>query len=128
MQRSIDRTIGRRPSRLIVHRWSLIATTSRMIPHDGCCHRYSPIVVRDSTTTRRHRSRYATAAGDRRKHCRSVASWPNRNQSYDPEIVRSGVTAVLVSQNPPDRTILDHTTGCNVAKVQAIGKVCYDHQ
>ena len=25
-------------------------------------------------------------AGDRRKHCRSVAPWLNRNQSYDPEI------------------------------------------
>ena len=33
-QRSIVRTIGRRPSRLIVHR-SLIATTSRTISYDG---------------------------------------------------------------------------------------------
>ena len=78
IQRSIDRTIGRRPSRLIVHR-SLIATTSRTIPCDGSCHRYSPI-VRDSATTRRDRSRYATDAGDRSKHCRSVAPWPDRNQ------------------------------------------------
>ena len=83
MQRSIDRTIGRRPSRLIVHR-SLIATTSCTISYDGSCHRYSPI-VRDSATTRRGRSRYA--AGDRSKHCRTVAPWPNRIQSYDPEIV-----------------------------------------
>ena len=42
------------------------------------------------------RSRYATAAGDRSKHCRSVAPWPNRNKSYDPEIVRSGVTLALL--------------------------------
>ena len=41
------------------------------------------------------RSRYAIAAGDRSKHCRSVAPWPNRNQSYDPEIARSGVTVAL---------------------------------
>ena len=87
-QRSIDRTIGRRPSRLIVHR-SLIATTSRTISYDGSCHRYSPI-IRESATTRRVRSRYATAAGYRSKNCRSVAPWPKRNQSYDPEIVRSG--------------------------------------
>ena len=95
MQRSIDRTIGRRPSRLIVNQ-SLIATTSRTISCDGSCHRYSPI-VRGSATTRRDRSRYATAAGDRSKNCRSVAPWPNRNQSYDPEIVRSGVTVALRS-------------------------------
>ena len=63
MQRSIDRTIGRRPSRLIVHR-SLNATTIRAISYDGSCRRYSPI-VRDSAITRRDRSRYATAAGDR---------------------------------------------------------------
>ena len=91
MQRSIDRTIGRRPSRLILLRWSLIATTSRKISYDGSCHRYFPI-VRDSPTTRRERSRYAIAAVNRSKYCRSVAHWPNRNQSYDPEIVRSGVT------------------------------------
>ena len=41
------------------------------------------------------RSQYATASGDRSKHCRSVAHSPNRNQSYDPEIVRSGVTVAL---------------------------------
>ena len=97
MQRSLDRAIDRRPSRLIVHR-SLIATTSRTISCDGSCHRYSPI-VRDSATTRRDRSRYATAAGDRSKKCRSVAPWPNRNQSYDPEIVRSGVTVALASRD-----------------------------
>ena len=34
----------------------------------------------------------ATAAGDRSKHCRSVPPWPNRNQSYDPIIVRCSVT------------------------------------
>ena len=83
MQRSIDRTIGRRPSRLIVHQ-SLIATTSRTMSYD------------DSANTCRDRSRYATtAAGDRSKNCRSVAPWPNRNQSYDPEIVRSVVTVAL---------------------------------
>ena len=109
-----DRTIGRRPSRLIVrsvatidrticrraqliaHR-SLIATTSRRISYDGYFHRYPPI-VRDSANTRRDRSPYATAAGDRSKHCRSVAHWPNRNQSYDPEIVRFGVTVALVAR------------------------------
>ena len=86
-------TIDRRPSRLIIHR-SLVAITSSTISYDGSCHRYFPIVC-DSTTTRRDRSRYATAAGDRSKHCRSVTPWPNRNQSYDPEIVRSGVTVAL---------------------------------
>ena len=93
MQRSIDRTTSRRPSRLIVHR-SLNATTSRAISYYGSCHRYYPI-IRDSAITRRYRSRYVTAAGDRSKHCRSVAPWPNRNQSYDPLIVRSGVTVAL---------------------------------
>ena len=93
MQRSIDSTIGRRPSRLIVHR-SLIATTSRTISCDGSCHRCSPM-VRDNATNRRDRSRCATAAGDRSKYCRSVAPWPNRKQSYDPEIVRSGVNMTL---------------------------------
>ena len=92
MQRSIDGTIDRRPSRLIVHQ-SLIATTSRTISYDGSCHRYSPI-VRDSATTR-DRSRHATAAGYRSKNCRSVAPWPNRNQLYDPEIVRSVMTVSL---------------------------------
>ena len=65
MQRLIDRNIGRRPSRLIVHR-SMIATTSLTILYDGFCHRYSPI-VRDSATTRRDRSRYADAVEDRRE-------------------------------------------------------------
>ena len=32
------------------------------------------------------------AAGDRSKHCRSVARSPNSNRSYDQTIVRSGVT------------------------------------
>ena len=47
IQRSIDRTIGRRPSRLIVglHR-SLIPTTSRTISYDGSCYRYFPTVRR----------------------------------------------------------------------------------
>ena len=69
MQRSIDRTIGRRSSRLIVHR-SWIATTSRTISYDGSYHRYCPI-VRDSVTTHYDRDRG------------SFAPWPNRNQSYD---------------------------------------------
>ena len=55
-------------------------------------------IVRDSATTRRERSSYATAAGDRSKHCRSVAPWSNRNQSYDPDIVRSGVTVTFAVQ------------------------------
>ena len=110
MQRSIDRTTSRRPSRLIVHR-SLIATTSHTISFDGSCHRYSPI-VRDSATTRRYRSRYTTAAGDRRKNCRSVAPWSNRNQSYDPEIVRSGVT-VTISTHLTNRDI-------NVSKMKLV--------
>ena len=109
MQRSIDRNIGRRSSRLIVHR-SLIATTSRTISYDGSCHRYSPI-VRDSATTRSDRSRHATAAGDRNIHCRSVAPSLNRNQSYDPEIVRSGVTVafavrVELEPNPSNNNVL----------------------
>ena len=86
---TIDPTIGRRPSRLIVrHDWSydrssgaitdrslhrsLIATTSRTISYDGSCHRYFRI-VRDSATTRRYQSPYASAAGYRSKHCRSFA-------------------------------------------------------
>ena len=35
------------------------------------------------------------AAGDRSKHCRSVTHWPTRNQSYNPEIVRSVMTVAL---------------------------------
>ena len=97
MQRSIDRAIGRRPLRLIVHR-SLIAPTSRTISYYGSRHRYSPI-VRDSATTRTDRSRYATAAGYRSKHCRSVAPRPNRNQSHDREIERSDVTVALGVRN-----------------------------
>ena len=101
---TIDRTIGRhdwsydRSSGAMtdLHR-SLIATTSRTISYDGSCHRYFRI-VHDSATTRRYQSPYATAAGDRSKHCRSFASWPNRNQSYDPEIVQSGVTVALVAR------------------------------
>ena len=56
------------------------------------------VIAADSATTRRDQSPYATAAGDRSKHCRSFAPWPNRNQSYDPEIVRSGVTVALVAR------------------------------
>ena len=70
---------------------------SRTISYDGSCHRYFRI-VRDSATTCISKSPYATAAGDRSKHCRSFAPWPNRNQSYDPEIVRSGVTVALVAR------------------------------
>ena len=65
-----------------------------MISYDGSFRPSSPI-VRDRATTHTDRSQYATATGDRSKHCRSVAPWPNRNQSYDPEIVRSGVTVAL---------------------------------
>ena len=89
-----------RSPRLIVqsdvgrNNWSLVAPTSRKISYDGSCHRFSPI-VRDSATTCRDRSLYSTTAVDRSRHCRSVASWPNRNKSYDQEIVRSGVTVAL---------------------------------
>ena len=65
---------------------------------------YSPI-VRDSATTRN-----ATAAGDRSKHGRSVSPWPNRNQSYDPEIVRSGVTVALEARALTHRAIYYDTT------------------
>ena len=51
-QRSIDRTIGRRPSRLIVHDRSLIATISRTISYDDPCHRYSPIVLYEQDPAR----------------------------------------------------------------------------
>ena len=79
---TIDRTIcGRRAQWLIVHR-SLIATTSCTMSYDGSCHRYSPI-VRDSATTRRDRSPYSTAAGDRSKHCRSIAINHTIQKSYD---------------------------------------------
>ena len=57
----------------------LIDTTSCTMSYDGSCHRYSPIVC-ESATMRGDRSRCATAAGDRSKHCRSVAPWSNRNQ------------------------------------------------
>ena len=103
---TIDRTIGRhdwsydRSSGAItdrsLHR-SLIATTSRTISYDGSCHRYFRI-VRDSATTRRYQSPYASAAGYRSKHCRSFAPWHNRNHSYDPEIVWFGVTVALVAR------------------------------
>ena len=97
--RSPDATINfsyhRSPVIPLSVRRSLIANTSHTISYDGSCHRYSPIVC-DSATTCRDRSRYATAAGDRSKHCRSIAPWPNRNQSYNPEIVRSGVTVALL--------------------------------
>ena len=96
-------TIGRRMPRLLVR--SVAGDNDRLIVpsvagrhdflYDGSCHRYSPI-VRNSATTRRDRSRYPTATRDRSKRCRSVAHWPNRNQSYDPEIVRSGVTVALL--------------------------------
>ena len=122
MQRSIDRTIGRRSSRLILHR-SLIPNNSRTISYDGTCHRYSPI-VHDSVTTRIDRSRYATAARDSSKHCRSVAPWPNRNQSYDPEIVRSGVTGALSRQLSVNMTLTTIETMIPPSKkiVQLYGK------
>ena len=82
---TIDWSYHRSPA-VTVDRFSvvdIIATTSHTISCDGSCHRYSPI-VRDSATTRRARSRYATTvAEDRNKNCRPVAPWPNRNQSYD---------------------------------------------
>ena len=90
-QRSIDRAIGRRSPRSIVHR-PLIATTSPTISYDGSCHRYSPI-VRDSVEIDRGMRPLLDIVV--LKHCRSVAPCPNRNQSYDPEIVRSGVTVNL---------------------------------
>ena len=78
--------------------------------YDGSCHRSSPFRV-DRATTRttnrtmtyhqqKDRSQYATASGDRSKHCRSVASSPNHNQSYDQAIVRSGVTVALRVAGP----------------------------
>ena len=52
-------------------------------------------IVRRPTTSKKDRSQYAIASGDRSKHCRSVARSPNHNQSYDQAIVRSGVTVAL---------------------------------
>ena len=78
-------------------------------PRDGSCHRSSKIIVGRTTarTTSRtmtdhqqkDQSQYATASGVRSKHCRSVARPPNHNQSYDQQIVRSGVTVALLSRS-----------------------------
>ena len=90
------------------HDWSydrsFMATTSRTISFDMmdlvidllqsvliARRRVRPI-VRWPTTTKKDRSQYTTASGDRSKHCRSVVRSPNHNQSYDQAIVRSGVT------------------------------------
>ena len=81
MQRSIDRTIGHRTSRLIVHK-SLIATTSRTISCDGSCHRYSPI-VRDSATTRRPLLEIVAKISDR-SHLGPIATNRAIQKSYDP--------------------------------------------
>ena len=109
---------SRRIPRLIVrsivggHDWSydrsFMATTSRTISYDMmdlvidllqsvliARPRVRPI-VRWPTTSKKDRSQYATASGDRSKHCRSVARSPNHNQSYDQAIVRSGVTVALL--------------------------------
>ena len=108
---------SRRIPRLIVrsivggHDWSydrsFMATTGRTISYDMMCRvidllqsvliarpRVRPS-VRWPNTSKKDRSQYATASGDRRKHCRSVARSPNHNQSYDKAIVRSGVTVAL---------------------------------
>ena len=49
-------------------------------------------IVRRPTTSKKDRSQYATASGDRSKHCRSVARSPHHRQTYDQAIVRSDVT------------------------------------
>ena len=51
----------------------------------------------DLPPAKKDRSQYATASGDRSKHCRSVARSPNHNRSYDQAIVRSGVTVALLN-------------------------------
>ena len=71
-----------------------------------------PIVERttDCTMTyhqQKDRSQYATASGDRSKHCRSVARSPNHNQSYDQAIVRSGVTVAKAPVKPGLRPCYD---------------------
>ena len=95
MQRSIGRTIGLRPSRLIVHR------SLRSLPLVARFHTMAlAIDILQSFVIARprveiDRDMRPTAARDRSKHCRWVAPWPNRNQSYDPEIVRSDMTVAL---------------------------------
>ena len=74
--------------------------------------RYSTIVVDRATTrtttrttnrtTTYHQQERPIAVCDRfwrsySKHCRSVARSPNSNQSYDQQIVRSGVTVALLN-------------------------------
>ena len=109
---------SRRIPRLIIrsivegHDWSydrsFMATTSRTISYDmmGLVELLQSVliarprvrpIVRWPTTSTKDRSPYATASGDRSKHCRSVAHSPNHNPSYDQAIVRSGVTVALRS-------------------------------
>ena len=95
------------------HDWSydrsFMATTSRTISFDmmdlAIDLLQSVLIVRPRvrptvrwpTTSKKDRSQYATASGDRSKHCRSVSRSTNHNQSYDQAIVRSGVTVALVT-------------------------------
>ena len=88
MQRSNDRTIGRRPSRLIVHR-PLIATTSRTISYDGSCHRYSPIVCDIATTREVDRGmrpllEIVASIADRSHLGAIIATKRTIQKSYDP--------------------------------------------
>ena len=87
---------------------------------DDCIHTAIHGVQHNAMYGRQHRqetirlyepsgaSKQNNLSGDCSKHCRSVAHWPDRNQSYDPEIVRSGVT---VAQGATDRQCLLRSPG-----------------
>ena len=94
------RTIDRRVPRLIYDR-SQTSTIDRTIDH-----LWLPLVVGFQRWILP--SQYATtASGDRSTHCRSVARSPNRNQSYDQAIVRSGVTVALPVSISQDTSLQD---------------------
>ena len=96
----IDRRAYERSSDAMIYRtigrWSLPLVV-RLPMTDLAIDVLQSLVIarRRARPTTKDQSQYATATGDRSRHCRSVVCWPNRKQSYDTESVRSGVTVAL---------------------------------
>ena len=108
--RSSGATIDRTTDRL----WLPLVVRSSPIDVDRATTRTTN--RRWPTTRKKDRLQYEIAAGDRSKHCRSVARSPHSNRSYDQAIVRSGVTVALATHDRPSWRALVSYAMCHATQ------------